>query len=189
MDFEKDILQCISVLQSGGLVLYPTDTIWGIGCDATNATAVNKIYALKNRPESKSLIVLLADEKDILKYVTNVDLRIFDFLHATKKPTTVVYEGVIGLSDNLISSNGSVAIRLVNDEFCKHLIKRFRKPIVSTSANISGEATPKTFSEITDVIKRGVDYVVEYRQNDESIKEPSSVVKWNNQGDITVLRP
>ena len=189
MDFEKDILQCISILQSGGLILYPTDTIWGIGCDATNADAVNKIYALKNRPESKSLIVLLADEKEILKHVSNVDLRIFDFLSKTKKPTTVVYEDVIGVADNLISPNGSVAIRLVNDEFCKHLIKRFRKPIVSTSANISGEATPKTFNEITNAIKLGVNYVVQHRQNDNSIKEPSSVVKWSSNGEITVLRP
>ena len=148
-NFTDDIEQCIITLRGGGVILYPTDTIWGIGCDATDAKAVERVFQLKKRPDEKAMIVLVADEKDILKYVANADLRVFDYLHQNPKPVTVVYEGAIGLADNLIGKDGSVAIRICNDPFCKHLIKRFRKPIVSTSANISGDPFPKLFSEIT----------------------------------------
>src|SRR6202000_1689914 len=139
---DKDLELSLSALQAGGLILYPTDTIWGIGCDATDETAVARVYALKQRAAAKSLIVLMADERDVLKYTSQPDLRVFDYLHTVKKPTTVIYEGAIGLAANLVSDDGTVAIRLVDDLFCRHLIKRFRRPIVSTSANISGEATP-----------------------------------------------
>ena len=132
MDFTKDVEQCLQVLRAGGIILYPTDTIWGLGCDATNAEAVEKIYALKQRPEAKSMIVLLAEERDLLQYVSAPDLEVFDYLKTVTKPTTVVYEGGIGLADNVIGDDGSVAIRIVKEPFCKHLIKRFRKPIVST---------------------------------------------------------
>ena len=145
MDFTADINNCLQVLNAGGLILYPTDTIWGIGCDATNAAAVRKVFALKKRPEAKSLIVLVADERDVLKYISQPDLRIFDFLKTVDKPTTVIYEDAIGLADNLINKDGTVAIRLVNETFCRHLVKRFRKPIVSTSANISGQPGPRSF--------------------------------------------
>ena len=188
MDFENDIQSCLTVLKSGGIILYPTDTVWGIGCDATNVTAVEKIFRLKKRPDEKAMIVLVAEERDVLKYVANADLSVFDYLQQHPKPTTVVYEGAIGLADNLIGKDGSVAIRICNDVFCKHLIKRFRKPIVSTSANISGEAVAKLFSEITDEIKKGVDYIVQHRQDDITIASPSSVIKWNNDGTINILR-
>lgn len=188
MDFENDIQSCLTVLKSGGIILYPTDTVWGIGCDATNAAAVEKIFRLKKRPDEKAMIVLVAEERDVLKYVAGADLRVFDYLQQHPKPTTVVYEGAIGLADNLIGKDGSVAIRICNDIFCKHLIKRFRKPIVSTSANISGEPVAKLFSEINDEIKKGVDYIVQHRQNDHTIASPSSVIKWDN-GKITILRP
>ncbi|HEY6900205.1 MAG TPA: Sua5/YciO/YrdC/YwlC family protein, partial [Puia sp.] len=137
MDFEKDIVNCLEVLQRGGLILYPTDTIWGIGCDATNAEAVSKVYALKQRALAKSMIVLMAEERDVLKYTSQPDLRVFDFLQTVGKPTTVIYEGAIGLADNLVNEDGTVGVRLVQDDFCRHLIKRLRKPLVSTSANIS----------------------------------------------------
>jgi L-threonylcarbamoyladenylate synthase len=188
LDFQDDIEECLTVLRSGGIVLYPTDTIWGIGCDATNANAVQKIYALKKRSESKSMIILVADERDILKYTSHADLQIFDFLESVKKPTTVIYEGAIGLADNLVHSDGTVAIRLVKEMFSKSIVKRFRKPIVSTSANISGEAAPHFFREISEEIKNGVDYIVQYRQGDETRQDPSSVVKWNNDGTVTFLR-
>jgi L-threonylcarbamoyladenylate synthase len=188
MNFEKDIEQCLQVLRSGGLILYPTDTVWGIGCDATDKTAVEKIYKLKKRPDDKAMIVLVAGEKDILNHVAAPDLQVFDYLEKTKKPTTVIYDGAIGLADNLIGNDGSIAIRICNDEFCRHLIKRFRKPIVSTSANISGHPVSKIFSEIPDEIKNGVDYVVSYRQNDKTLAEPSSLIKWNN-GAVVVIRP
>lgn len=188
MDFEKDIQSCLAVLKNGGTILYPTDTVWGIGCDATNVEAVEKIYQVKKRPDEKAMIVLVAEERDVLKYAANPDLAVFDFLQQHPKPTTVVYDGAIGLADNLIAKDGSIAIRICNDPFCKHLIKRFRKPIVSTSANISGQPVAKLFSEIVPEIRAAVDYIVEYRRDDKTIAAPSSVVRWNN-GAVTILRP
>jgi L-threonylcarbamoyladenylate synthase len=187
LQFENDILKCLEVLKSGGIILYPTDTIWGIGCDATNEDAVKKIYAFKKRPDEKSMIVLVASEKEVLRHVTQPDLRIFDYLKTMQKPTTVIYEGAIGFADNLVAKDGSIAIRVCKDEFCKDLISRFRKPIVSTSANISGEQSPKNFSEITEEIRMKVDYVVQYRQYDNTIAEPSSLIKWE-KGKVFILR-
>jgi L-threonylcarbamoyladenylate synthase len=188
VNFENDIEQCLKVLKAGGLILYPTDTVWGIGCDATNAAAVQKVYALKKRPDEKAMIVLVADEREVLKYVASPDLQVFDYLQETKKPTTVIYEGAIGLADNLVAKDGSIAIRICNEDFCRHLIKRFRKPIVSTSANISGGPSAKLFTDISAEIKDGTNYIVNYRQNDKAIAAPSSVIKWNN-GIATILRP
>ena len=188
MEFEDDILNAVSALKSGGLILYPTDTIWGIGCDATDAIAVEKIYALKKRPDEKSLIVLIADKNDISKYVSKPGTGIFDYLSTVQKPTTVVYEGAIGLAGNLVAKDGTVAIRICNDEFCKQLIKKFGGPVVSTSANISGHPFPKNFGEIAEEIKQGVDYVVRYRRQDNHIALPSTVVKWSD-GKPVILRP
>ncbi|UEG49827.1 threonylcarbamoyl-AMP synthase [Ferruginibacter lapsinanis] len=187
--FENDIENCITVLEAGGTILYPTDTIWGIGCDATNADAVSKVYQLKNRPDEKSLIILLADERDILTYVTQPNPEIFDYIKGIQKPTTVIYEGAIGLAENLISADGSIAIRIVKDLFCKHLIKRFRKPIVSTSANISGYPSPLVYNDIDIKIKKGVDYIVQHRQEDMAPSNPSAIVKLNKDGSFTVIRP
>jgi L-threonylcarbamoyladenylate synthase len=188
MEFQTDIERCLEVLQAGGLILYPTDTLWGIGCDATAADAVKKVFALKRRVETKGLIILMADERDVLKYTSQPDLRIFDYLHTVKKPTTVIYEGPLGLADNLVSTDNSIAIRLVSEPFCKTLIKRFRKPIVSTSANISGRPSPAWFGEIEEELKQGVDYTVRYRQDDASPAQASAVVKWNKDGTVTVIR-
>ncbi len=189
MDFTIDVEKALATLQAGGIILYPTDTVWGIGCDATNAAAVQKIYELKRRDETKSMIVLLADERDLIKYVASVDLAVFDYLETVSKPTTVIYDGAIGLADNLVAGDGSIAIRIVKEDFCRHLIKRFRKPIVSTSANISGSATPAIFSDVEQVIKSGVDYIVKYRQDDNEPKQPSSVVRWHDKTGPLVLRP
>jgi L-threonylcarbamoyladenylate synthase len=186
---DKDLKQALTALQEGGLIVYPTDTIWGIGCDATNEAAVARVYALKQRAAAKSLIVLMADERDILKYTSQPDLRVFDYLHTVNKPTTVIYEGAIGLAANLIQDDGTVAIRLVDDLFCRHLIKRFRKPIVSTSANRSGEAAPAFFDEIDPRIIAGADYAVLHRRDDHTPREPSAIVKWNPDGTPTVIRP
>lgn len=188
MDFNTDVENALAVLQRGGLILYPTDTVWGIGCDATNADAVRRVYELKQRPETKSMIVLLADERDLLQYVANPDLAVFDYLEGVTKPTTVIYENAIGLADNLVNQDGSIAIRIVHETYCKHLIKRFRKPIVSTSANISNEPTPRIFAEIAEVIRDQVDYVAHYRRDDTNIAAPSSVVRWE-RGSVTVIRP
>lgn len=188
IDFQNDIDQCLRVLAGGGVILYPTDTIWGLGCDATNEQAIEKIYSIKQRPPAKSLIILLADERDILQYVASPDLRVFDYLQSTQKPTTVIYEGAIGLADNLIPEDRTIAIRLVSDPFCRHLIKRFRKPLVSTSANISGQPSPAFFKDIPDGIRQHADYIVQHRQNDETPAEASAVVKWNKDGTISTLR-
>jgi L-threonylcarbamoyladenylate synthase len=188
MDFESDILNSLEVLNEGGIILYPTDTIWGIGCDAANEKAVEKIYSLKKRPGDIAMIVLVADEKQVLQHVANPDLAVFDWLKKTNKPTTVIYDGAIGVAENLIAGDGTIAIRICNDSFCKQLIKRFRKPIVSTSANISGQPAPKNFSEVSLEIKSGVDYMVQYRQDDLSIAQPSSVVRWNRDGSVTTIR-
>ncbi len=187
--FQQDIEACLEVLRKGGLILYPTDTIWGIGCDATNVAAVNKIYQLKRRSDSKAMIILVADEKDILHYVTQPDLQIFDYIKGVSKPTTVIYEGGVGLADNLLAEDGSVAIRICEDAFCKHLIKRFRKPLVSTSANLSGYPAPQCFKDIEPVISNGVDYVVKYRRNEEDYAKPSSIIKWEKDGTLSIIRP
>src|SRR5579863_5334101 len=189
MDFDADIRNSLSALRSGGLILYPTDTIWGLGCDATNSEAVRKVFALKQRAETKSLIVLMADQRDILKYTSQPDPNIFDFLKTVTKPTTVIYEGAIGLAPNLINADGTIAIRLVADPFCRNLIKRLRKPLVSTSANLSGHPAPAFYREIDPHIRAGVDYVVHHRRNDESPREPSAIIKWNANGNPTVIRP
>ena len=188
MSFEKDLEKCLEALKGGGLILYPTDTVWGIGCDATNEKAVEKIYKLKRRSDEKAMIVLVADKKDIMQHVAAPDLSLFDYLDKTTKPTTVVYEGALGFADNLVAKDGSIAIRICKEDFCRRLIKRFKKPIVSTSANISGMPAPKFFKEISDEIKNGVDHVVQYKQQDETSSQPSSLIKWNN-GNVAILRP
>ena len=187
-DFTNDIEQCLKVLQSGGTILYPTDTIWGIGCDATNPEAVEKVINIKHRPPNKSFVVLVASERDILQYVASPDLAVFDYLEQTIKPTTVIYEHAIGLADNVLADDGSVAIRICKDEFCKHLLKRFRKPILSTSANISGSPSPKIFAEIAEEIRQSVDYVVEHRQDEMLPAQPSAIIKWEQNGKFTVVR-
>jgi L-threonylcarbamoyladenylate synthase len=185
-EFDEDVEKALQVLHSSGIILYPTDTVWGIGCDATNEEAVNKIIQLKQRPSQKSFVVLVASEKDVLHYTAAPDLAVFDFLQTLKKPTTVIYEHALGLAENVCNEDCSVAIRICNDAFCRHLIKRFRKPVVSTSANISDEASPRNFLEISPGIKKGVDYIVQYRQHDLSLGEPSSIIRWVNGKPLTV---
>jgi L-threonylcarbamoyladenylate synthase len=186
--FEDDINHCLEVLRKGGLVLYPTDTIWGIGCDATSAEAVKKVFTIKKRDVKKSLIVLLADERDLLKYVAAPDPHIFSFLKTLEKPTTVIYDGAIGVADNLIHADGTIAIRLIKETFCRHLIKRFHKPIVSTSANISGQEPPLFFDTISDEVKKSVDYIVQYRRKDNTPQQPSAILRWNKDGSIKYIR-
>lgn len=186
--FQDDIKRAIEVLQRGGIILYPTDTIWGLGCDATNEQAIKRIYEIKQRDDSKSLIVLMADERDVLQYVAAPDLAVFAFLEEQERPTTIVYEHAVGLPDNLVATDGSIGIRLTQDLFCRHLIKRFKKPIVSTSANLSGQPSPQTYSEISNAIKEQVDYVVSWRQDDIALALPSQIIKWNNDGTRIVIR-
>lgn len=187
MNFEEDIKKCIEVLQAGGTILYPTDTVWGIGCDATNVDAVKKVYELKKRDDSKALIVLVAGERDVMQYTAAVDLSLFDYLDSATRPTTVIYEHGLGFAENLVAADGSIAIRICNEAFCKALIKRFGKPIVSTSANISGEPAAPFFASISDTIKTGVDYIVQYRQDDNEPTQPSSIIRWKD-GKVEIIR-
>jgi len=188
MDFEHDITGSLQALRAGGLILYPTDTIWGIGCDATDEEAVKKVFALKQRPEAKSLVILLADVRDLLKYVSSPSPDIAEILAGFDRPTTVIYEGALGLAPNVINSDGTVAIRIVQDTFCRHLIKRLRKPLVSTSANISGQPSPATFGDVDTAIKEGVDYTVGYRQDDTTPANASRIIKLLKDGSIEVIR-
>ncbi len=188
MNFDTDIEEALKILHTGGLILYPTDTVWGIGCDATNAAAVAKIYALKKRSDEKSMIVLLADEKEIPKYITQPNPEIFDYIKGVHKPTTFIYEGGINLAKNMIQADGTIAIRLTTDPFCKQLINVFGKPLVSTSANISGYPAPALFEDIDAEIKNGVDYIVQHRQDDLTAASPSAIVKLNADGSLTIIR-
>ncbi len=187
-EFKKDIDACLQVLQAGGLILYPTDTVWGIGCDATNANSVQRIFELKKRNASKSLVVLLPGVGEIMKHVAAPDPLLFEYLTKCTRPTTVVYDNALGLAENVIAEDGSAAIRICKEPFCAHLLKRFKKPLVSTSANISETATPANFIEISSAIKNGVDYIVKYRQNDVDVFQPSTIIQWKN-GKTLVLRP
>lgn len=187
-DFSEDIENALEALRNGETILYPTDTVWGIGCDATNPEAAEKVFSLKKRPPQKSCILLLADPRDLLQYVTALDLAVFDYIDQLTRPTTIIYPDVTGVAENLINEDGTVAFRIVTEPFCKHLIKRFRKPIVSTSANISGAPAPANFCEISPEIRNGAGYVVKYRQDDNSIKQPSAIVRWMPNGDHIVIR-
>jgi L-threonylcarbamoyladenylate synthase len=188
VDFELDIKNCVETLQNGGTILYPTDTIWGLGCDALNEEAVDKIFQLKQRPKEKSMIILLADARDILQYVAAPPPDIIAMVEAFERPTTVIYEHALGFPANVINPDGSIAIRVTTDPFCKALIKRFRGPIVSTSANISGQPSAPAYRLIDDVIKQGADYTVMHRQDDETQRPPSRLVKIDDEGGMEVLR-
>ena len=179
---KTEINKALATLKQGGIILYPSDTIWGIGCDATNTDAVAKIFKLKKRTDNKALISLVAS-KEQLKSITET----IPDLDITSSPTTVVYPNIKGLNQMLLSENGSAAIRIVQDKFCQKLILSFGKAIVSTSANISGEIAPKQFSEISKEIKNNVDYIVNLRQN-ELMSTPSSILIINEDTSITKIR-
>jgi L-threonylcarbamoyladenylate synthase len=188
LEFENDIVSCLTTLNQGGIILYPTDTIWGIGCDATNPEAVNRLMEIKNRPASKSMIVLLADPRDVNRYVSHAQPYITEYLEKASRPTTVIYEGALGLAGNLVGDDGTIAIRIVKEDFCRHLIKRFRKPVVSTSANISGMESPQNFKAVSDEIKERVDYIVKYRQLDDRPAKASVLVRFDASGQPVILR-
>lgn len=187
-NFENDIHQAVIILQQGGIILYPTDTIWGIGCDATNSAAVKRIYQLKNREEKKSMIILLPNENEIEKFVSDPSKKIIDFLSVQKKPTTAIFDHAINLPQNLVNPDGSIAIRIVRDDFCQVLLHRLGKPLVSTSANISGNGSPKNFSDIGPAIKKGVDYIVFHRRQEEKMYHPSAIIKLNILKEIEKIR-
>lgn len=183
----EDINRALKILKQGGIILYPTDTVWGIGCDATNFDAVEKIFQLKKRSETKSMICLVSDLKMLNHYIQSIPEAAYSILKYAKKPTTIIYDQPIRVTENLIANDNTLAIRIVKDDFCNELIKRFKMPIVSTSANISGKSTPKSFKEISQEIIKGVDYVVNLHHEKKTIK-PSSIIKLTNDGKVKVIR-
>lgn len=188
MDFENDITSSLAYLLSGGIILYPTDTIWGIGGDATNSDAIKRIYLLKRREEKKSLIILVGDIDMLTQYVSAPSPILLSYLSSAQKPTTAIFKNAINLPERLVNEDGSIAIRIPKDDFCLRLIQQFQKPLVSTSANISGEKSPQNFVEVSEEIKNGVDYIVQHRQNDLSKSLPSSIIKLNENGEIEFIR-
>ncbi|WP_439181869.1 L-threonylcarbamoyladenylate synthase [Carboxylicivirga taeanensis] len=183
-----DLKQALEVLRNGGIILYPTDTIWGIGCDATNADAVKRIYDLKQRADSKSMLVLLDSTAKLAGYVNDIPEVAYDMAELTTKPLTIIYDDAKNLAPNLLGEDGSVGIRITEEEFSKQLCVRFKKPIISTSANISGEPSPQNFAQVSDAVKTGVDYIVKFRQEETANPAPSSIIKLAKDGQVTIIR-
>ena len=188
MDFEEDLKNSLKILKEGGVILYPTDTIWGLGCDATNAAAVEKIFAIKSRSDSKSLITLVDGIAMLERFATGIPEVVYELIDVSDSPLTIIYPSGKNLAPAVCNSDGSVAIRVCNEEFCSELIKRLRKPLVSTSANISGENSPLIFRDIDAKIIRSADYVVEYRRDDTRKRNPSSIIKIDHNGVVRIIR-
>ena len=185
---KTDIQSCLDTLRSGGIILYPTDTVWGLGCDAANPEAIQKIFNLKGRASSKALIVLVGSEIMLERTVVNMPDIAWDLIETSTRPMTLIYDEVKGIAANAIAKDGSCGVRLAKDPFCEQLIKRFGKPIISTSANVSGDQTPQDFSSISDAILHGADFVVNYRQNETTNQQASNIIKLKNNGEIKIIR-
>ena len=188
MKFDDDIRNCLKVLKGGGVILYPTDTIWGLGCDATNPKAVERIFDIKLRKESKSLLVLVDSEAMLERYVKEIPAMASEIIRLSDTPVTIIYPSCKNLAKGIVSDDGSAGIRIISDSFCNKLIEGFRKPIVSTSANISGEPAPSHFGEISEQIISSTDYVVFHRREDRQKHNPSPVIKVEINGEIKIIR-
>ena len=186
--FEEDLKKACAVLQQGGVIVYPTDTIWGIGCDATNTEAVGRVYALKQRTDHKAMLVLIDSPARLSGYVANAPDIALNLIEVSDKPLTIIYPNAKNLAFNLLGEDGSVGIRITNERFSHELCKLFRKPLVSTSANISGLPSPHLFSGIAEAVKNGVDYVVRYRQDETVSAGPSGIIKLSEDGCIQIIR-
>lgn len=184
----EEILKTYEVLKKGGIIVYPTDTVWGIGCDATNTKAVNKIYDIKKRSSSKSLIVLLDEKEKLVKYVEKVPDFTWDLIDNWNRPLTIIYPGAINVAKNLIAPDGSIGIRVVKDEFCRRLVSMLNAPLVSTSANISGEGVSLIYRDIPASILKNADYVVNINREKMIQAKPSTIIKFNEKGEFSVIR-
>ncbi len=188
MKIEDDIKQAVEVMRKGGVILYPTDTVWGIGCDATNAEAVSRVYEIKKRSDSKAMICLVDSDARLQRYVRNVPNVAWDLLDCVDKPTTVILDGAVNLAPNLIAEDGSVALRITGEAFSKELCYRFQKPVVSTSANISGEPAAQNYRDISQDIIDSVDYVCWTRRQEHKPHKPSAIIKLGQGGEIQIIR-
>ena len=184
----EEIKKACQVMREGGVILYPTDTIWGIGCDATNEDAVRRVYEIKQRADSKAMLVLVDSAVKVDFYVQDVPEVAWDLIELTDKPLTIIYSGARNLAPKLLAEDGSVGIRVTSEEFSKRLCQQFRKAIVSTSANVSGQPSPQNFSEISEEIKAAVDYIVDYRREETGKAKPSSIIKLDKGGVIKIIR-
>ncbi|MBS3769537.1 MAG: L-threonylcarbamoyladenylate synthase [Bacteroidales bacterium] len=185
---KEDINRALEVLRSGGVILYPTDTIWGLGCDATNPEAVEKIYRIKERDPNKSMLILVDYPARVERYVEDMPDIAWDLIEVTNKPLTIIYHQAQNLAENLVASDGSIGIRVVQDKFCQQLITRFGRPVVSTSANLANQPAPANFKEIDRTIIDSVDYVVKWRQNETKKSSPSGIIKLGPGGEVEVIR-
>jgi L-threonylcarbamoyladenylate synthase len=188
MKVDDEIKRAVDILRAGGVILYPTDTVWGIGCDATNEEAVKKIYEIKRRSDRKSMLVLVDNPGKIQSYVEEMPDMAWDLIELSDKPLTIIYAGAKNLATDLIAEDGSIGIRVTNEIFSKKLCERFRKPVVSTSANISGEKSPENFAEISNEIITAVDYVVDFRRKETTKSTPSGIIKLGKGNVVTVIR-
>jgi len=186
--FNEDIAKAVEVLRSGGVILNPTDTIWGIGCDATNPAAVKRIYEIKQRQDTQSMLVLMENPNLLNSYITEVPEIAWELIEVADTPLTIIYPGAKNLAANLLAKDGSIGIRITNEAFTQQLIQRFRKPVVSTSANVSGQKSPQNFAEISDEIRKSVDYIVKFRQDDLTRSNPSGIIKVGLGGQIEIIR-
>ena len=188
MTREEDIKKAVEVLRKGGVILYPTDTVWGIGCDATNAEAVAKVYQIKQRDDSKAMICLVDSAMRMQRYVRNVPNVAWDLVELATKPTTLILDDAVNLAPNLIAEDGSVALRVTAEPFSKELCYRFQKALVSTSANISGQPAASTYKDINEELLNAVDYVCWSRRQEHKPHTPSCIIKLNKDGEVTVIR-
>lgn len=184
----EDLKKAVEVLRAGGVILYPTDTIWGLGCDACNKEAVKRIFEIKRREEAKSMLVLIDSPAKLQAYVSEIPEMAWDLIELTSKPLTIIYPGAKNLAENLINNDGTIGIRVTEEQFSKRLCQMFRAPIVSTSANVSGEKSPAFFAEISQDVIDAVDFVVQYRQDDTKPAQPSSIIKLGIGNVIEIIR-
>lgn len=188
MTLQEDIKNAVETMRKGGVIPYPTDTVWGIGCDATNAEAVKRVYEIKRRDDSKALICLADSVDRVQRYVRNVPNVAWDLMEIADKPTTVILDGAVNLAPNLIADDGSIGMRITSEAFSKELCYRFQKPIVSTSANISGEPAAQNYCDISPELLEAVDYVCWTRRQEHKPHTPSSIIKLSRDGQVTIIR-
>jgi L-threonylcarbamoyladenylate synthase len=187
-EMEDDLTRALEILRYGGTILYPTDTIWGIGCDATNDEAVRKIFEVKKRGDTRQMLILIDDPLNIGSYVENVPEPAYSLIESAQRPLSIIFRGAVNLAPSLLGAGNTIGIRIVRDEFCRELIRRHGRPVVSTSANISGNPPPANFSSIENQIKISVDYIVKWRQDDETTSSPSDIIKFGEEGEIIKIR-
>lgn len=186
--FENDVQKCVETIRQNGVILYPTDTIWGLGCDAENETAIQKIFEIKKRDKQKSFVLLMTDVNQLSKYIANPLPDLETLISAFVKPTTIIYENAINLPSSVIANDGTIAVRITKDSFCRSLIKRIKKPLVSTSANLSGESSASNYSKINKEVISSVDYVVRWKQEDMNENHSSTIMKLMRDGNFMKIR-